>query len=97
MEIEVTKTCPLGSSCEKVVHGKIERCMWYIKMEGENPQTGEKVQDLWDCAMNWQVLLLTEGNKEARVTAASVQSLRNETTKRQDIALGALTGAKAIT
>jgi len=93
MDIEVTKTCPLGHSCRKVVGEAVEECMWYIKMEGENPQNGDRV-DLYDCTINWQTILIVEGNKEQRGTAASVQSLRNETIKRQDAALGVIASAQ---
>ena len=85
--MEVKIVCPLGSECEKAVDANtIERCAWYVKLGGKNPQTGEVV-DEWKCAMAWQPLLMVESTGVSAGVASSVQSLRNETIKRQDEAL----------
>lgn len=94
--IEVKRTCPFGHTCEKVTDNKIERCQLYIDVEGENPQTGEFVKR-WDCALAWQPILLIETARQTSGMAASMDSFRNETTKRQDRALDLVKGhAKEI-
>ena len=91
--IEVVKTCPLGHTCRKVVDDKIEECMWYVHMEGENPQNGEKI-DRAECALVWQPLLTIEGSRETQRVAASIHSMRDETLHRQDMLLGVVANAK---
>lgn len=93
--MEVKITCPLGSECETIRDNKLERCAWYIKLQGKNPQTGENV-DSWKCAMAWQPILMIEGNGATQGIAASVQSLRNENVKRQNLALEIMTNGKKI-
>jgi hypothetical protein len=93
MTIEVQVTCPLGSTCEKVVDGVIERCAWYVSLEGKNPQNGKEVNDS-KCAIAWQPLLMIETAGIMNGTNASVQSLRNETVKRQEIALEVVKNAQ---
>jgi hypothetical protein len=95
MDIEVVRTCPLGHTCRKTVGDKIEECMWYVKLVGNDPQTGEPV-DQHNCAMAWQPILAVEANGQTRGVAVAVQSLRNESTKRQDLALQMVSNAKAI-
>ena len=92
--LETVTTCPLGSECQEVKDGKMYQCAWYIKLQGKDPQTGKDVDD-YRCAIAWQPILAIEGNGASHGIAASVQSLRNETVKRQDIALGAF-NAKTI-
>ena len=94
MDIEIKKTCPLGHTCRKTVGDHIEECMWNIKLVGENPQSGESI-DEYGCAIAWQPVLAIEGNKETRGVAVSLQSFRNETVARQDAALEVI-DAKAI-
>ena len=54
MDIPVKKTCPLGHQCQKTVDGGyIEECMWYIKMQGKHPLTGENVDEM-NCEIAWQ-------------------------------------------
>jgi hypothetical protein len=95
MDIEVKKTCPLGHTCRKTVDDHIEECMWYTKMVGADPQTGEAI-DEYNCAISWQPILMVENSGQMRGVAVSVQSLRNETIKRQDVALGLVANAKTI-
>lgn len=85
MALEIVTTCPLGSNCEEVKDGKIHRCSWYTRMQGKDA-TG-KDHDSWKCAIAWQPILQVEVAGTNRNVAASVQSLRNEQTKRQDIAI----------
>ncbi len=93
MALNVKITCPLGSTCEKVSGDHIERCAWYVKLEGTNPQNGERVDD-WKCAMAWQPLLMIEGNCQTRAVAVSVQSFRNESLLNQQQAIKVIENAK---
>ena len=86
MSIKVTTVCPLGCECEKSTSEGIERCAWFVKLRGKDPQSGEPVDD-WRCSMAWQPLLMIEGNGLAIQTNASVQSMRNETIDRQELAI----------
>ncbi|RLC99051.1 MAG: hypothetical protein DRI46_10170 [Chloroflexi bacterium] len=69
--------------------------MWFVKIQGADPQTGDKI-DEYNCAMSWQPILMVENSGQLRGVAVSVQSLRNETIKRQDVALGLVANAKVI-
>ena len=80
MSIKINMVCPLGSKCESIKGEEIERCAWFVSLQGENPQTGE-IMDEKGCAMHWLPLLLVEGSKFTRHTAAAVESLRNEVVK----------------
>jgi len=80
MAIETVNFCPLKSECETVKDGKIHKCMWHVKLVGQDPQTGEDM-DQWGCAMAWQPLLMIENSRQQRSTAAGVESLRNEVVK----------------
>jgi hypothetical protein len=91
MAIDVVITCPLGSTCEEIVDGKIHRCAWYTEMKGIDAQ-GEEQND-WKCAMTWMPILQTEVAGTQRGVAASINSMRNENVKRQDLALKAMNEA----
>lgn len=70
-------TCPLGSECESIKGDTIERCAWYVAMKGENPQTGEVIDEK-ACAMHWIPILLVDNSRNQKSTAAAVEGLRNE-------------------
>ena len=96
--MEIRITCPLGSKCEEAKDGYVERCAWYTEMSGKD--AAGKDHDEWNCAIKWFPILQVEMSGTNRQVAASIQSMRNEQTKRQDIALQSLRGlkdAKAIT
>lgn len=81
MEVRVAD-CPLGAKCEEVkteADGRqvLYRCPWYKQLRGKNPQTGE-LADEWDCAIGWLPLLLIENTKEAIENTASINVLRND-------------------
>lgn len=85
-DIEEVVDCPLGHTCVSIgADKKIHRCAWHIKMAGTD-QSGKK-HDEWNCAIAWQPILMVELSSTGRSTAAAVESLRNETVKRQDAAL----------
>ena len=93
--IEVKKTCPFGHTCRKVVGDAIEECMWYIHMEGENPQNGEKI-DKVECAIVWQPLLMIENSRETNRVAETVQELRGEHVQGVKALLGAGNAQRTI-
>jgi len=82
-DLEVEFTCPLGSECEEVKNNKIYRCMWYTKVSGEDPNTGE-IHDDWSCAISWMPTLQLEMSRTNRGQTAALDSFRNETVKGQN-------------
>ena len=92
MEIQTELTCPLGSKCEEVRDGKIMRCAWFVKMAGQNPQTGDQI-DEQGCAMHWLPVLLVENARTSRGTAAAVESFRNEMVNANNNSRSLLLGA----
>lgn len=85
--IEIVKTCPLGSKCREIKDGKIYECAWLIKLAGQNPQNGENVDEV-GCAIAWMPILQVEVANTNRGQTAALESFRNETTERQDTMLG---------
>lgn len=77
MSIEIETTCPLGSECETVKDGKVQRCAWYVALKGNDPQTDESF-DEWRCAMAWQPILMVNTGKETNRVSDGIQRLRNE-------------------
>lgn len=66
------KNCPLiRAACEE------HACRWYIQVQGNDPQTGERLNK-WGCAVEWLPMLLIENSQQQRQTGAAVESLRNE-------------------
>ncbi|WP_080425296.1 hypothetical protein [Burkholderia ubonensis] len=59
-------------------------CAWYAHVVGRDPQTGRDV-DHFDCSVRWIPMLITEGARQTRGVQAAVESMRNETVKRQDV------------
>lgn len=81
-DLEVEFTCPLGSECEEIRDNKIYRCMWYTKVVGADPNTGETHDD-WSCAISWMPTLQIEMSQTNRSQSAALESFRNETVKGQ--------------
>ncbi len=81
-DLEVEFTCPLGSECEEIKDNKIYRCMWYTKVVGQDPNTGEEHED-WSCAISWMPTLQLEMSRTNRGQTAALDSFRNETVKGQ--------------
>lgn len=64
--------CPLmKSECMR------ERCMFWVHLLGQNPQTDQPI-DAWDCSIRFLPVLLIEGAQQSRQAGAAVESLRNE-------------------
>ena len=75
MKLEQGKFCPLiGKDCIQM------QCSWFTQVRGQNPQTGEPV-DEWGCAVTWMPLLLIENSNQTRQAGAAIESFRNETVK----------------
>jgi len=74
-----------GNFCPLIKKDCLEnKCLWYTQVRGQNPNTGEPV-DEWGCAMNLLPVLLIENAKQQRSTAAAVESFRNENVKQNDV------------
>lgn len=76
MELKVVRNCPLGHKCEEAKDGAIHRCAWFIKLQGQDPQTGE-MHDEMGCAMAWTPLLLIENARHVRSSNTALEGLRN--------------------
>lgn len=76
MKIEAKTNCPLDgfNPCRQL------ECAWFMKIRGNNPNTGEEVDD-WGCSMAWLPILMIENSSQQRQTGAAVESFRNEMVK----------------
>ena len=73
-----------GHYCPLLKKDCIEnKCEWFCQVRGFNPNTGEPL-DQWHCAINLLPFLLIENSQQQRSTSAAVESLRNETAKREE-------------
>jgi len=77
MELEVIKTCPLGSTCREIKDNKIYECRWLTKLKGIDAQ-GQEV-DNEECALYWMPILSIEASTTNRSIASSIDSARNTT------------------
>jgi hypothetical protein len=73
--LDVVETCPLGSTCEEIIDGKIHRCAWYVRIDGETAD-GQKTSES-KCSMAWNPILQVDNSRDARHNTAAVESLRN--------------------
>lgn len=80
MELEKVLSCPLGHKCQEIKDDKIHQCVWFIKLTGTNPNTGE-FKDEHGCAMAWLPVLMIENSQQQRSTSSAVESFRNEMVK----------------
>jgi hypothetical protein len=80
MKIESKANCPLDGfkPCRQL------DCAWFTQLRGNNPQTGEPV-DEWGCAIAWIPVLLIENSQQQRQTGAAVESFRNEVVKANEV------------
>ena len=90
MKLEVKQNCPLDSfnPCRQF------DCAWFMKIAGENPNTGEQTEE-WGCAMAWLPILLIENAKQGRQTGAAVESFRNEMVNANAVNVEALLADKS--
>ena len=68
--------------------GTIKQCSNYMNIAGNDPQTGEVV-DEWRCADVWIPILLVEASRNIHHNTASIQSFRNDVVKSND-AIGSI-------
>lgn len=80
MKIEPKHNCPLDGfkPCRQL------DCAWFMKVRGNNPNTGEEIDD-YGCSMAWLPVLMIENSQQQRQTGASVESFRNEMVKANQI------------
>lgn len=80
MKLESKANCPLNNfePCKQL------ECAWFIKMRGNNPNTGEDV-DEWACSIAWLPILLIENSQQQRSTGAAVESFRNEMVRANEV------------
>lgn len=72
MKLDNGTFCPLlQKDCIKT------QCMWFMQVQGTNPNTGEDINE-WGCSMAWMPVLMIENSKQQRQTGAAVESFRNE-------------------
>jgi len=93
--VEIKLECPLGAECERVTtkpdgNAILHRCRAYALLRGKLPDSEEQV-DQWRCSIfEWLPILLVENSQMTRGVNMAVSSLREETIKRQDIAMKTL-------
>lgn len=80
MKIEPKNNCPLDNfnPCRQL------DCAWFLKIRGQNPNTGEDMDD-WGCSMSWLPLLMIDNSQQQRQTGAAVESFRNEMVKANEV------------
>ncbi len=71
------------------------KCSWFTHVRGQNPQTGQDVDEHM-CAVAWLPMLLIENSKQQRSTSSAVESFRNESIKRSDIMNTLISGAQQM-
>lgn len=54
-----------------------DECMMWITIQGENPQTGQRLDDTPGCAFQFLPLMQIETSKEVRGAAKATEQLRN--------------------
>ena len=80
MKLEAKANCPLDGfkPCRQL------DCAWFMKVRGNNPNTGEEIDD-YGCAIAWMPVLMIENSQQQRQTGAAVESFRNEMVKANDV------------
>jgi len=80
MKLEAKSNCPLDGfkPCRQL------DCAWFMKVRGNNPNTGEEIDD-YGCAIAWMPVLMIENSQQQRQTGAAVESFRNEMVKANDV------------
>jgi hypothetical protein len=80
MKLEAKANCPLDGfkPCRQL------ECAWFMKVRGNNPNTGEEIDD-YGCSIAWMPVLMIENSQQQRQTGAAVESFRNEMVKANDV------------
>lgn len=66
-----------------------------MKIRGNNPNTGEEVDD-YGCSMAWLPVLMIENSQQQRSTGAAVESFRNEMVKSNEVGQRVLLAAAGV-
>ena len=87
MQLEQGTFCPLvQGECKKL------ECVWFTKVTGTHPNTGQSV-DEYGCAVAWLPALLIENAQQSRQAGAAVKSFRNEVSGNGSALLGMIANA----
>ncbi len=66
-----------------------------MKIRGNNPNTGEEIDD-YGCSIAWLPVLMIENSQQQRSTGAAVESFRNEMVKANDVSQRVLLAAAGV-
>lgn len=87
---------PKGNHCPLLGKKCIEhKCAWFTQIRGQNPNTGQEV-DEWQCVANILPILLLENSSQQRQTGAAIESMRNEMVRRDTATVSLLASAGAM-
>lgn len=75
------------SACQYIKNNKVSSCSNFVKLNGIDPTDSTKVFDEWGCAIAFVPIMLVEVSSTNRGKTQALESFRNETIKRQDVAL----------
>lgn len=91
MKLEPKANCPLDGfkPCRQL------ECAWFMKIRGNNPNTGEELDD-YGCSVAWLPVLMIENSQQQRQTGAAVESFRNEMVKANDVSQRVLLAAAGV-
>jgi hypothetical protein len=91
MKLEPKANCPLDGfkPCRQL------ECAWFMKIRGNNPNTGEEIDD-YGCSIAWLPVLMIENSQQQRSTGAAVESFRNEMVKANDVSQRVLLAAAGV-
>ncbi len=76
-------SCPLGHECS--------RCLWHVPAKGEDPYTGQPIDD-FDCAIVLLAVMTGDNGRRIHQLHAGVTQQTVETVKRQDALLTMVAG-----
>ena len=83
-------------ACEYIHNNQIHRCSNFIFITGKDPQNNKQYIDVGKCAETWGPTLTVENSLANRSMAAAMESMRNETAKRQDTMISLIGSGVAI-
>jgi hypothetical protein len=89
MALETVYSCPFGHVCETVKDNKIHRCVLYLEMKTKNNISNEE-KGVWNCAMNWNVILQHETNSRVFGVQQATEDFSNEMVKTNQQSIGLL-------
>lgn len=75
--------CPLW---RRARHKVCHTCAWYVQVLGKNPQTGQDFNE-WGCSIAFMPMLQIETTQSGRQTTATVDKLREEVQKANDVGI----------